>query len=92
MPLVHIEAFDGKELERVYLAGRLAEAKDVERTLSEHGIDYAVEIEPFQTTLLGFLLREYEGVAFYVLADQASTCRSRLKTAGLVVGLLDEDS
>jgi hypothetical protein len=92
MPLVHIEEFDGQEVERVYLAGRLAEAKGVERTLSEHGIDYAIEIEAFRTNLLGLFTREYEGVAFYVLSQEASLCRSRLRTAGLTVGLVDADS
>ena len=90
MPLVDIEQFAGSEIERVYLAARLPEAKNVERTLTENGFDYAVEIEPFRTMLLGFLPREYEGVAFYVLAHQASHCRRSLESAGLTVGLVND--
>jgi len=92
MPLVDIEEFDGKEIERVYLAARLSEAKSVERTLTESNVDYAVQIEAFRTTLLGFLPREYEGVAFYVLSHQASLSRQSLETAGLTVGLVEDFS
>jgi hypothetical protein len=92
MALVDFERFAGREVERVYLAGRLPEAKRVERTLSDRGIDYAVEIESFRTNLLGFLPREYEGVAFYVLSGQASLCRQILESVGLSVGIVDEDS
>lgn len=89
--LVEIDEFGGEETARVYIAGRLSEAKRVERTLSERGIDYAVEIEAFRTNLLGFLPTEYEGVAFYVLSQQASLCRRALEEAGLTVGLVDHD-
>lgn len=87
--LVDIEQFGGEELARVYIAGRLSEAKRVERTLSERGVDYAVEIEAFRTNLLGFLPTEYEGVAFYVPSRQASLCRRALQDSGLTVGLVD---
>jgi len=89
--LVDIQKFGEEETARVYIAGRLSEAKRVEQTFSERGIDYAVEIEAFRTNLLGFLPTEYEGVAFYVLSRQAALCRRALEDAGLTVGLVDHD-
>ena len=89
MLLVDIETFGGESMARVYIAGRLSEAKRVEHTLSGRGIDYAVEIESFRTNLLGFLPTKYEGVAFYVPSRQASFCRCILQEAGLTVGLVD---
>jgi hypothetical protein len=91
MALVDPEELAEKDIARVYVAGRLPEAKRVERTLSEAGVDYAVDAEPFVTNLLGFLRTQYEGVAFYVPSGQASMCRGLLQNAGLTVGLLDDD-
>ena len=88
--LVDPDAFGDQDVARVYIAGRLSEAKRVEHALTEKGIDYTVEIEKFQTRLLGILPREYEGVAFYVLSDQAALARRTLDEAGLRAGLVDE--
>jgi hypothetical protein len=46
MARLDFEDFLDKEVTRVYLAGRLSEAKHVERTLTGNGIDYTVDIEP----------------------------------------------
>jgi hypothetical protein len=81
----------GQDVARVYIAGRLPEAKDVERVLSENSVDYFVEIEPFQKLLLGFLPTEYKGVAFYVALTQAERSCQALREAGLVQGLVGED-
>lgn len=75
----------------VYLAGRLKEGKRVEAVLSANAIDYAVDVERFETRVLGILPVEYEGVGFYVLSEQAPFCRSLLRAAGLLQGLVEED-
>jgi len=91
MAMVDPECFADKEVARVYIAGRLGEAKDVEQALSENGVDYCVENEPFETYLLGILPTKYDGVAFYVLSGQASFCRRILSEAGLEDGLVEEE-
>ena len=92
MAKVEIESFEEKEVARVYIAERLREAKRVESTLSEHGVDYAVEVEPFYKLLLGFIPCEYSGAAFYVLSGQAPFARQALEVAGLKAGLVDEEA
>jgi hypothetical protein len=91
MVLVDPETFDDKEVAMVYIAGRLNEGKRVEQVLSDNAIDYAVDIEPFQSRLLGILPIEREGVGFYVLSSQADCCRRVLREAGLLQGLVEED-
>jgi hypothetical protein len=91
MALVVPETFDDKEVAMVYIAGRLDEGKLVEQVLSDNAIDYAVDVEPFQSRMLGILPVEYEGVGFYVLSGQADFCRRILREAGLVQGLVEED-
>ena len=88
MALVDPAAFDGKEVVMVYVAGRLSEGKRVEQVLAENAIDYAVDVEPFENRVLGILPVEYEGVGFYVVADQADFCRRILRDAGLLQGLV----
>ena len=91
MALVDPETFDDKEVALVYIAGRLSEAKRVEQVLSDNAIDYAVDSEPFQSRVLGILPVEYQGVGFYVSADQADFCRRVLREADLVQGLVEND-
>lgn len=91
MALVDPETFDDKELAVVYIAGRLSEGKRVEQVLSGNAIDYTVDIEPFQSRVLGILPVEYKGVGFYVLSAQADFCRRVLREAGLIQGLVEED-
>ncbi len=90
MALVDPQAFVDKEVAPVYIAGRPGEAKRVERILSDNGIDYVVDIEPFETHLLGVLPVEYEGVKFSVLSGQAGFCRRVLRDAGLRAGLIED--
>lgn len=92
MPRLDLEDFTDKELSRIYIADRLAEAKNVESTLTEHDIDYAVEVEPFRKIVLGVLPIENPGAAFYVLAGQALIARKALFAAGLRIGLQDEEA
>lgn len=90
MALVDPETFDGRDVTMVYIAGRLSESKRVEQVLSDHAIDYAVDVEPFEGRLLGILRVEYEGVGFYVLSGHADSCRRWLSAAGLVQGLVED--
>jgi hypothetical protein len=89
--LVDPEVLSDKDLARIYIAGRRAEAQRVEACLSGYGIDYTVAQEPFRTRLLGLLPVEYQGLAFYVLRGQAEFCRQALTRAGLVQGLAEDD-
>ncbi len=91
MALVDPETFDGKDVAMVYVAGRLSEGKRVEQVFAENAIDYAVDVEPFESRVLGILRVEYEGVGFYVLSGQADFCRRVLRDAGLVQGLVEDD-
>ncbi len=91
MALVDPATFDDKAVAMVYIAGRLSEGKRVEQVLSDNGIDYAVDVEPFESRVLGLLPVTYEGVGFYVLVDQADLSRSVLRAAGLVQGLVEDD-
>lgn len=86
-----LDDFEESELSRIYLAGRLAEAKRVEKVLEENGIDYAVEVEPYTVTLLFIGFGEYKGDAFYVRSGQAAFCRRVLADAGLDLGIFDEN-
>jgi hypothetical protein len=92
MPLVNPEELGEGPCARIYIAGRLREARHVERVLSENGVDYFVEIEKFGKKLLGVIPREYNGVAFYVAAERAESCRAILHGQGLRTGLIDEPS
>jgi hypothetical protein len=87
---IDLDDFGEKEVSRIYLAGRLADAKRVEKVLSGHGINYAVEVEPYVTTFAIFSFGEYRGATFYVLSGQAEFCRRVLSEAGLKSGILDE--
>jgi hypothetical protein len=90
MALVDPATFDDKEVALVYIAGRLSEGKRVEQVLSENAIDYAVDVEPFESRVLGILTIEREGVGFYVFSGQAAFCRRVLRAAGLVQGLVED--
>lgn len=90
MVRVAFEDFVDKELERIYLAAELAEAKRVEEVLSANGIDYAVEVERY--TRLSLFSSEYAGAAFYVISGQANFCKRVLVEAGLKTGIQDDMS
>ena len=92
MARLDIEDFAGKELVRVYIAGRVSEAERVEDALARHGVDYAVDIEPFLRRVLGLFTSEYAGAAFYVSAGQAAFARSTLLAAGLTQGIADDET
>jgi hypothetical protein len=91
MPLIDPEEFGDIPCARIYIAGRLREARHVERVLTDAGVDYFVEIEKFRKNLLGVIPREYNGVAFYVAAEQAASCRQLLVAARLRTGLTEDE-
>jgi hypothetical protein len=74
--------------ERVFTTGSLAEALRVEALLTVNGVDYAVHVETFSTSLFG---TPRNGAAFYVTTGQAAYCRAQLTAAGLGRGVLIED-
>ena len=90
MPRIAYDDFGDTDLSRVYLAGRLAEAKRVEKVLDENAIDYAVQVEPYRVSFIIVEFGEYKGAAFYVLSDQADFCRGVLADAGLSIGILEK--
>ena len=87
MAKVDIEAFRDQETTRIYIAGRLSEAKQVENTLTQNGIDYAVEIEPYVRLILGIVPRKYSGAGFYVLSERAAVAKRVLLAAGFEEGI-----
>jgi hypothetical protein len=80
-----------KEVSRIYIAGELAEATRVEAVLARNGIDYAVEVEPYQKPMPTlFSLGTYAGAGFFVLTGQAAFARGALLAAGLRSGIQDD--
>lgn len=79
------DADDLVDAERVFIAGTLREALQVEELLTAEGVEYAVQIEPFGTSLL---FSQRNGAAFYVGAAQAAYCRQRLTSEGLGRGVV----
>ena len=92
MARLNVEDFAGTELARVYIAGRVSEAERVESALTQHGVDYTVDIEPFLKRILGLFTSEYRGAAFYVSAGQAAFARSALLGAGLTQGIVEDET
>ena len=91
MARVEFDSFGKDEVARIYLAGRLSEAQGVEEVLTANGIDYYVEVEPYETYLLGIFPRRQSGVAFYVRASQAEQSKRILMDTRHRVGILDEE-
>jgi hypothetical protein len=75
----------------IYIAARLSEAKRVEEVLTRNGIDYAVEIAPYATRLLGLFPTRYNGAMFHVVAEEARSCRQALQAAGITRGLVEDE-
>lgn len=72
------EFFDDREVALVHIAGTLRGALKLERLLTEHGVDYAVEADHYMG---GFLFpRKRTGAFFYVAAGEAEECRALLRS------------
>ena len=87
MPRVEPTALENHDLARVYIAGTLGEAKNIEDLLTGNGINYVVQVEPYRASIL---FGPRNGAAFYVTEEQATFCRAQLASAGFHRGLLDE--
>ena len=87
MAHVEPEALANHDLARIYIAGTLSEARQVEELLGGNGVDYVVQVEPYRTSIL---FGPRNGAAFYVVDSQAEFCRLQLTAAGFHRGLLDE--
>lgn len=84
--MARIEAEELADPERIYIAGSLRVALDVEEWLTTAGVEYAVQVEPYGRSLLFNSLRM--GAAFYVTSGQAAYCRERLTAAGFGRGVV----
>jgi len=74
------EHFAGEELELIYIAKRLAEAKELERLLSDGAIEYLVAADYY---IGGVIFRRTRvGAFFYVRAADGSRARSLLERHG----------
>ena len=89
MAKVEVEELPG-EMEPIFLARRLDKAQAIEALLNELGIDYAVKVEPCQTSILGSLFGSYMGAYFLVASTNATSAREALLQAGHKKGLLNE--
>ena len=88
-----VEQFLGKEVSCVYIAGGLGEARRVEDILTEHSLDYAVDIQPYYKPMCTlFSIGAYAGAAFFVFSGQAAFVRTRLIAAGLKAGIQDDEA
>lgn len=87
MARVPRSAFDGKEVELIFLGTSMQDCAAAEAVLMSAEIDYTVEVEEFEA---GPFSSSQHGAAFYVLAGQAAYCKRRLQSEGLAFGLTDE--
>ena len=72
--------FEDQELVLVYMARRLKDALAVEKLLDECGLDYALEMGPYQS---GLLFRSTKtGVFFYVMPQEQERARALLGKHG----------
>jgi hypothetical protein len=74
------EYFEGHEPQLIYIAKRLDEALDLEKTLTAAGVDYGVEPDKFTA---GIVFRtESVGAFFYVLPEDEPAARAVLTAKG----------
>jgi len=71
---------EDRELELIYVAGKLEEAQGLERALDEAGIDYVIRVEQYRAGVIFASVRA--GAFFYVLAEAAGACRDILRGLG----------
>ncbi len=88
MGRIDIENFSDKDVSRIFIAASIKEAESAEDILTQNGIEYAISLEPFMQGILG---SERDGIAFYVLSEQAPYCRDLLESKGLSSGIIVEE-
>jgi len=84
MARIDIQSLKDKEVELIYIAANLKEAKEVEKILMSSTIDYALSIESFDKVMGNVVSVEYKGLFFYVLQGQGKYCKGLLKKAGFI--------
>jgi hypothetical protein len=84
-----VESEDLQDLERIFIAKTIRQARKAEELLTATGVDYVVQVEPYGRSLVFGTIRH--GAAFYVAAAQAAHCRERLIGAGLGNGVVESD-
>jgi hypothetical protein len=87
--VAHVEPEDLQHLERIFIASTLRQARKTEELLTEAGVDYVVQVEPYSRSILFGTIRH--GAAFYVAATYAAHCRDRLIGAGFGKGVVESD-
>ncbi|MBM3784928.1 MAG: hypothetical protein FJW30_11245 [Acidobacteria bacterium] len=72
--------FDGREMDLIYIARKLADALELEELLTGAGWDYYVEADEYRG---GFLFpSKRTGAFFYVLIEKAEEARAFLRGNG----------
>lgn len=89
MPPLDRAAFDGKDIEPIFVGLTMRDCTAAEQVLEATAIEYAVEVESIET---GLFLSRRSGAVFYVVVGQAAFCRQQLRSAGLSVGVIDHGS
>jgi hypothetical protein len=87
--VAHVEPEDLHDRERIFIARTLRQARKVEGLLTEAGVDYVVQVEPYGRSLIFGTIRH--GAAFYVAAAQAAHSRERLVAAGVGKGVVESE-
>jgi hypothetical protein len=82
---------EGTEIVRVYLAGSLAEAQQVEAVLGGAGVDFAVEAEEFPSRNILLLPSTRRLAGFWVREEAVADVAAALERAGCVAGLVKVD-
>ncbi len=77
------QEFEDRELELVYIAAALEEAKRIEAILDELEIDYTVQVEQYRAGIIFASVRA--GAFFYVLPEMAGRSREALTARGYKV-------
>lgn len=88
MPLmgrVAPETLEDRNLVRVYIAVKLAEARQVEALLTRSELEFTVIVEPAGRTLFG---SARNGAVFCVAEEHSTRCCEVLTRAGFAVGLV----
>jgi hypothetical protein len=68
------------DLELVFIAAKLQEARTVEAILEESAIEYEVRVEQYKSGVVFASVRA--GAFFYVLPEAAPACREVLRQRG----------
>jgi hypothetical protein len=85
MARVELEALEGQDLARIYIAAKLRDARRAEEVFTAQAVDYVVSVEPVLRSLFG---STRNAAVFSVPADRADACAEFLIDAGLGQGVV----